>query len=265
MYGVNAAIILQNIYFWVLKNKANKKHFYDGKYWTYNSRSAFNELFPYLSERQIKTAIDKLVADGVIQTGCYNEDTRDRTLWYTVTKRGFCILQKCGSQAAEMSDANDGNVTPLPYINQTDINTDINHNKNTSYSCSEPEKSVSKPKQTKPTEPVVYELELNDGSMYGIPKSDYDKYVELYPAVDVMQQFRKMTGWIDASPNNRKTRKGIKKFINGWLSREQDKGGNVKRVNNQSQGYAQRTTPEEEEQKRKDKEFYDRVFASTML
>ena len=80
-----------------------------------------------------------------------------------------------------------------------------------------------------------------------------------------MQQFRKMTGWIDASPNNRKTRRGIKKFINGWLSREQDKGGNVKRVNNQSQGYAPRTTPEEEEQKRKDKEFYDRVFASTML
>ena len=92
-------------------------------------------------------------------------------------------------------------------------------------SCSEPEKSGSKPKKTKPVEPIVYELELNDGSMYGIPQSDYDKYVDLYPAVDVMQQFRNMTGWIYSNPNKRKTRKGIKKFINGWLSREQDKGG----------------------------------------
>ena len=143
MYGVNAAIILQNIYFWVLKNKANKKHFYDGKYWTYNSRSAFNELFPYLSERQIKTAIDKLVKDGVVEIGCYNKDARDRTMWYTVTKKGACILQKCDLQTTEMSDANDGIVRPLPDIN-TDINTDINVTKNTSYSCSEPEKSVSK-------------------------------------------------------------------------------------------------------------------------
>lgn len=92
-------------------------------------------------------------------------------------------------------------------------------------SCSEPEKSGSKPKKTKPVEPVVYELELNDGSMYGIPQSDYDKYVELYPAVDIMQQFRNMTGWIDSNPHKRKTRRGVKQFITNWLSREQDKGG----------------------------------------
>ena len=115
-YGVNAAVILQNIYFWCLKNRANGKNFHDGNYWTYNSRSAFNELFPYLSERQIKTAIDKLVDDGVIQTGCYNDDMRDRTLWYAVTKKGYCILQKCDLQTAEMSNANSGNVRPLPYI-----------------------------------------------------------------------------------------------------------------------------------------------------
>lgn len=45
-----------------------------------------------------------------------------------------------------------------------------------------------------------------------------------------------------------------------------DKRRKEKSMSNQhSQFCAQRTTPEEEEQKRKDKEFYDRVFASTML
>jgi len=31
-----------------------------------------------------------------------------------------------------------------------------------------------------------------------------------------------MIGWLDANSNNRKTPRGIKKFINGWLSRAQD-------------------------------------------
>ena len=53
-YGILEAILIQNIYFWIEKNKANKKHFYDGRYWTYNSKKAFSEMFPYASERQIK-------------------------------------------------------------------------------------------------------------------------------------------------------------------------------------------------------------------
>ena len=45
-----------------------------------------------------------------------------------------------------------------------------------------------------------------------------------------------------------------------------DKRRKEKSMSNQHSQYCtQRTTPEEEEQKRKDKEFYDRVFASTML
>ena len=38
-----------------------------------------------------------------------------------------------------------------------------------------------------------------------------------------MQQLRKMCGWLDANPRNRKTKGGILKFVNGWLAREQDK------------------------------------------
>ena len=103
-YGINAAVLLQNIFFWCQKNKANGHNFIDGKYWTYNSRNAFREIFPYFSERQIKTALDKLIDDGVIVTGCYNKDNRDRSLWYALTDKGWSILQKCGMQTAKMSD-----------------------------------------------------------------------------------------------------------------------------------------------------------------
>lgn len=82
LVGVNAAIIFKNISHWCEKNKANEKHFYDGKYWTYNSLSAFEKLFPYLSVKQIKTALDKLKQEGFIDFGEYNSNPWDRTRWY---------------------------------------------------------------------------------------------------------------------------------------------------------------------------------------
>ena len=34
-----------------------------------------------------------------------------------------------------------------------------------------------------------------------------------------------MRGWCLANPSKRKTKRGVKKFINNWLSRQQDRGG----------------------------------------
>ena len=66
---------------------------------------------------------------------------------------------------------------------------------------------------------------LNDGSTYEPNLQDVDKWTALYPAVDVEQELRAMAGWLDANPKKRKTKNGIKRFINSWLSRAQDRGG----------------------------------------
>ncbi len=71
---------------------------------------------------------------------------------------------------------------------------------------------------------TVIALPLNDGTEKAVTQSEIDKWAELYPAVDVMAELRKMVGWLDANPKKRKTKRGIGQFINGWLSREQDKG-----------------------------------------
>lgn len=84
-FGVNAAIIFKNLYHWVEKNRANEKNFHDGRYWTYNSVKAFHDLFPYLSEKQIRTAINTLIEGGAVVTGNYNSQPYDRTLWYSIT------------------------------------------------------------------------------------------------------------------------------------------------------------------------------------
>ena len=49
-FGILEAILLNNLEYWIAKNKANGTNFYEGTYWTFNSTKAFNELFPYVSQ-----------------------------------------------------------------------------------------------------------------------------------------------------------------------------------------------------------------------
>lgn len=74
-----------------------------------------------------------------------------------------------------------------------------------------------------PKSPVVISIILNDKTEFPVTEADVAGWKELYPAVDVMQELRKMKGWADANPTKRKTKAGIKRFINAWLTKEQDK------------------------------------------
>lgn len=73
----------------------------------------------------------------------------------------------------------------------------------------------------------VITLTLNDKTEYPVTTQQYQEWAALYPAVDIMQQLRSMRGWINANPAKRKTKSGIGRFINGWLAKEQNKGGGI--------------------------------------
>lgn len=85
-YGVIEAILINNLAYWLTQKKANNKSQHDGKYWVYNSVKAFKELYPYLTDKQIRRALENLRKQGAIETANYNADKRDRTLWYSLTK-----------------------------------------------------------------------------------------------------------------------------------------------------------------------------------
>lgn len=147
-YGIYAAVLLENISFWVKQNEANGTNFNDGYYWTYNSRRAYGELFPYMSKRQIEYAFKKLIDEGLILTGNFNKVAYDRTMWYTLTPKGKAVLhyetmenperenplpqnEKSISQNGEMENPERENGfdkmgEPIPVIN-TDINPVINN------------------------------------------------------------------------------------------------------------------------------------------
>lgn len=82
--GTDAAIIFENICYWIEKNRLNEKHFYDGDWWTYNSKRAFLGLFPWLSYDQIRRNLDKLRDNNYLKIGKYNKHAYDQTMWYAL-------------------------------------------------------------------------------------------------------------------------------------------------------------------------------------
>ena len=132
-YGIEEAVILDNMLYWVKKNAANRTHFYDGSVWTYNSIKAFTELFPYLSKSKIEYAINNLIKYGLIITGNYNKLPMDRTKWYSLTDKAYEELKEKNpiSEFSEMDLLKSGNgflkiQEPIPDVN-SNITADINN------------------------------------------------------------------------------------------------------------------------------------------
>lgn len=92
-YGLEEAVFLENLIFWVFRNRANGKNFFDGRTWTYNSVRAFKELFSFWSTKQLRRVLDSLLKQGVIVKGNYNQNPYDRTLWYALADEDTIIKE----------------------------------------------------------------------------------------------------------------------------------------------------------------------------
>ena len=85
LVGVEGAVIVHSIMFWITKNKHNSTMFKDGRYWTFISKSAMIKSFPFLSAHQINRRVTSLVQSGyVIASSKYSGD--GKTYWYSLSK-----------------------------------------------------------------------------------------------------------------------------------------------------------------------------------
>lgn len=94
LYGVDEAVFIHNLYWWIAKNEANGRHYHDGRSWTYNSMKAFTELFPFWTEKQVRRIIGKLEGCGALLVGNFNPLPFDRTQWYALSDEVNEVYQK---------------------------------------------------------------------------------------------------------------------------------------------------------------------------
>lgn len=124
-YGILEAVILNHLAFWISKNEANGHNIFEGRAWTHNSIEAFAKLFPYVSIGTIRNAVKHLITEGIIQTGNFNKQPSDRTLWYSFTDEGREVVQNLANAFAKIyqmdlsksENAFVKNCAALPYNN----------------------------------------------------------------------------------------------------------------------------------------------------
>ena len=159
LHGVEKAIILYNLRFWLEKNKANNKNLHDGYYWTYNSAKAFALLFPYFTASKIHRLLKQMEDDGLVVAGNYNKVAYDRTKWYSLPEffvsdldtdhfsemeNGSCTNEEC--DFAEMKNGLSKSATPIPDSKPNDKPV----NKTDSKNASEGKKKSTRYKPVKP-------------------------------------------------------------------------------------------------------------------
>lgn len=81
--GINAAVAYQGISSLCEHNAANGENRHDGLHWTRASVESLARTFRYLTAKQVRTAVDRLVDAGLVKVGDYGEPC-DRTKWYAV-------------------------------------------------------------------------------------------------------------------------------------------------------------------------------------
>ncbi|MEZ3436975.1 MAG: hypothetical protein K1W34_20685 [Lachnospiraceae bacterium] len=160
-----------------------------------------------LTEREVRTAISHLKTTGEVTSRSTNKFTVFSIKNYEVYQSND---MQTGIRETGRRHSNDILTTTIEERKQE-------RRKEKEIVCTEPDKLD--------TVPPVISLILNDKTFYGVCQKDVEEWKCLYPSVDVIQELRKMKGWCDSNPSRRKTRRGIKRFINTWLAKEQDKGG----------------------------------------
>ena len=226
-FGIEAAIMIENLFYWIDKNAANNVHYYDGSYWTYNSVQAFSKLFDYMNITKINRVLDFLEGkekepkDGksdkklikIIKSGNYNKSKMDRTKWYAFTDEGLEILKECGYELSKNNHAKRTNAFSqneqmhLVKMNKcnsakrvNDIISNINitsNNTNINTDISTDEKELTDVSSTDDTEPQHQDNE-KENTASAIPEKKAKKLEssDIAAAADPASRYGKFLLWM---------------------------------------------------------------------
>lgn len=88
-YGINASVVFQQIYKGFKDGTWRNMGIQEDEKWIRLSIKDIAKIFPYLSKKQVSSAIEKLYVNGLIYVENRNKNSYDRTLWYSIAEDGF--------------------------------------------------------------------------------------------------------------------------------------------------------------------------------
>lgn len=180
-------------------------------------------------EENVKVTVQFLMAQGLLQL--IDESEYELTECSRMVGSESASAERMRRLRDKKVSQCDTGVTQQLHLSDVEKEIEIDKDKEieNKYICPEVNSGQPQPKvEIEPAQADVFiKLPLINGDDYLVTKEYVKELKELYPAVDVEQALRNMRGWLDSNPRNKKTPRGIKRFITGWISREQDKAPRV--------------------------------------
>jgi hypothetical protein len=87
--GVNEAVLLQQVHYWLVKSS----HVKEGRTWIYNTYRDWQEQLPFWSESTIKRAVKSLEEKGLLMTANWNKSKLDNTKWFSIDYQQLATME----------------------------------------------------------------------------------------------------------------------------------------------------------------------------
>lgn len=180
-----------------------------------------------LTEKEVRTALNHLKRTHEVAS-------KSHTKFTVFTIKNYNVYQTMGTQNGEQGADKGQTEGEQRATIEERKKENKKEGKNINTICSELDIST-------PNSKVAGAFLLNDGSLYNVTENDVERFQQLYPGIDCRAELRKVIGWCEANPRNRKTRNGAKRFLNGWMARKQDRGGNRQQGNSSVESSGEKT------------------------
>lgn len=223
-YGVDEAILIQKLAFWIRFNQDKNEAFEDGFTWTFQTREFWAKSLPFWTEKVILRITKSLEKKGLIKMEKRRAFSGTHTLWYTIVDKSICADHGIDSPFAQTGNspfAQTGNSSFAQTGNSYRSNKKESNKKNNTHT---PEKSIDdlernlsqkekdychrlpESKQTLFSDWLVY---LPGGPSKGLTLRSLFKHFEKYSAQYLTEQIEKATAgkWygLTEKPNTKST------------------------------------------------------------
>ena len=101
--GLPEAIVLQQVHYWLLSTKETHRenHYFEERWWVYNTYEEWQRTFPFWSERTIQRIILNLEELGLLLSVQPQKHRLDRRKWYSIDYVAYRQLVEPPAQIVE--------------------------------------------------------------------------------------------------------------------------------------------------------------------
>ena len=215
--GLNEAIILQQIHYW-LDPRINQ-NFYDSRFWVYNTYEQWQKQFPFFSEITIKRSIISLENKGLVISATLSKDKFNKTKWYSIdydSLKSFETKEADRSDQYDTIDRSKRSTQPIKMIRsykETETTTKITTNNSLSKSLTIKETNVIKEYEREKEMINIWDQEIREGE-----KASVQSKTRLVALKKVIEEYFEgnLDNWKSYCLNIRKSNFLMGGGVNNW-------------------------------------------------